>query len=123
MGLRQDGFTLIELLVVCTLMGILMSIAVPMYQSSILRAKEAALAEDLSQMREAIDKYYGDTGKYPSSLTDMVEKRYIRSVPEDPFTNSSATWAVVEAEGASGIYDVMSGSGLVGRNGTPYSEW
>ena len=109
MGLRQDGFTLIELLVVCTLMGILMSIAVPMYQSSILRAKEAALAEDLSQMREAIDKYYGDTGKYPSSLTDMVEKRYIRSVPDDPFPHSSLRGRG-RGRGASGIYDVMSGA-------------
>lgn len=122
-GLRQDGFTLIELLTVCTILGVLLSIAVPMYQNSILRTKEAALQEDLFQMRDAIDKYYADTGEYPSSLMNMVEKRYIRAVPEDPFTKSSATWVTVDAEGVSGIFDIKSGSDLVGRNGIPYSEW
>lgn len=121
--LRQDGFTLIELLTVCTILGILLSIAVPMYQNSVVRAREAALQEDLFQMRDAIDKYYADAGEYPSSIMLLVEKKYIRIVPEDPFTGSSSTWVTVDAQDASGIFDVKSGSDLVGRNDIAYSEW
>ncbi|MEE9614069.1 MAG: prepilin-type N-terminal cleavage/methylation domain-containing protein [Thermodesulfobacteriota bacterium] len=117
------GFTLIEIMVVLTLIAILASIAVPLYRNSVVKAREAALLENLYRMREAIDKYYADMDEYPPSLSELVEKKYIRTVPEDPVTKSSDTWVEVPAEEGSGVYDVHSGSELVGRSGTPYSEW
>src|SRR3990172_12573135 len=85
------GFTLIELMLVITIIGILATIALPMYQSSVTKAREAALQENLFQMRTAIDKFYADQGEYPPSLTGLVEKKYIRAVPVDPFTGSMDT--------------------------------
>lgn len=120
---RRAGFTLIELLFVITIIGILATIAVPMYQNSIIRAKEATLKDDLYHMRDAIDKYYADNGGYPLSLTAIVEKKYIRAIPEDPFTGSKDAWVAILAEEEQGIFDVKSGSDLIGRNGTAYNEW
>ena len=117
------GFTLIELMLVITIIGILATIALPMYQSSVTKAREAALQENLFQMRTAIDKFYADQGEYPPSLTGLVEKKYIRAVPVDPFTGSMDTWAEVPPEEGTGVFDIRSGSDLVGRNGVPYSEW
>lgn len=122
-GRRTAGFTLIELMMVLTIMAILLSIAIPRYMNSLVKAREAALLEDLYVMRDAIDKHYSDTGKYPSSLSALVEKKYIRVVPADPFTNSADTWVEVAAEEGEGIYDVRSGSEAVGRNDIPYTEW
>lgn len=120
---KQEGFTLIELLFVITIIGILATIAVPMYQNSIIRAKEATLKDDLYHMRDAIDKYYADNGGYPLSLTALVDKKYIRALPEDPFTGSKDTWVIILAEEEQGVFDVKSGSELIGRNGTAYNEW
>ncbi|MBI5454957.1 MAG: prepilin-type N-terminal cleavage/methylation domain-containing protein [Deltaproteobacteria bacterium] len=123
-GIRgSKGFTLLELMVVITIIGVLATIAVPMYQASITRAKEAALKEDLFEMRSSIDKHYADFGKYPESLSALVEKKYIRALPIDPFTGSDATWEAVAVLEEDGVYDVRSGSDLVGRNGVPYNEW
>lgn len=127
---RNQGFTLIELLIVMTIIGILASISVPNYRWGIIKAKEAVLREDLYNLRTTIDQFYADQGKYPDSLQDMVDKKYLHDIPKDPFTNLKDTWAVVappppgegqEVKGS--VYDVHSGSDLIGTNGTAYNEW
>jgi general secretion pathway protein G len=127
---RTSGFTLMELLVVMSIIGILAAIAVPSYQRSLIRAREAVLQEDLYQMRRAIDSFYVDKAKYPESLEELVASRYLRGIPTDPFTQSSETWETVPpepaAEGetpAGSVFDIHSGSELVGLNGIPYNEW
>ena len=128
---RKDrGFTLIELMIVMTIIGILASIAAPNYQRSVIKAREAVLMEDLYQMRRAIDAYFADHTKYPESLDALVEAKYLREIPLDPFTRAQDSWEVViptpteEGEVAEGgVEDVHSGSDLVGLNGTPYREW
>ena len=122
---RSRGFTLIELLVVMSIIATLLMIAVPRYFSSLERSKEAVLRQDLAVMRDTIDKFYGDLGRYPDSLTELVEKRYLRGVPVDPETNSSETWILVPSEDAelTGARDVQSGSEGVARDGTSYSSW
>lgn len=120
----ERGFTFIELMIVMTLIGILAAIAQPQFKQYTVRAREAVLREDLFTMREVIDQYYGDKGKYPDALEDLVSNQYIRKVPEDPFTKSEATWVTVPPdEGEGGIFDVHSGSDLIALNGTPYNEW
>jgi len=127
---RSRGFTLIELLIVMTIIGILASIAVPSYQRSVIRAREAVLLEDLYQLRNAIDSFYVDYVAYPGSLEELVEKKYLRGPPRDPFTQSDETWECVPPETSEdgevaegGCFDVRSGSDLVGLNGVPYNEW
>ena len=118
----QQGFTLIELMIVMSLIVILASIGLAVYTNSITRAKESVLKEDLFRMRDAIDQYYSDKGKYPSSLQDLVSEKYLRSIPVDPFTNSTATWQPVMDQGK-GITDVHSASSSVSSKGTAYSAW
>lgn len=120
-----SGFTLIELLVVMAIIGLLMSIAVPKYFGSVDRSKDTILRQDLTTMREAIDKYYGDTGKYPDTLDDLVTKRYLRNIPRDPVTESDTTWITVSpTNGAGGsVYDIKSGAPGNGSDGTPYIDW
>ena len=124
------GFTLIELMIVMSLIVILASIGLAVYTNSVTRAKESVLKEDLFRMRDAIDQYYSDKAKYPSSLQDLVSEKYLRSIPVDPFTNSADTWREVPAEPdptnptvQPGVYDVRSGSELKALDGTSYSEW
>lgn len=120
----NKGFTLIELMIVMTLVGILAAIAQPQFKQYTIRARETVLREDLFTMREVIDQYYGDKGKYPDALEDLVSNQYIRKVPEDPFTKSAETWVIVPPDAAEGgIFDVHSGSDLIALNGTPYNEW
>ena len=112
----QRGFTLIEMLIVISLIGILATISAPNFQRYIIRAKEASLRRTLFVLRDVIDQYYSDHGKYPDSLEDLVGEKYIRSVPRDPFTNSTSTWVIIPPEGdfgTGGVYDVHSGSYLV----------
>jgi general secretion pathway protein G len=124
---RAAGFTLLELMIVVSIIGILATIAQPMYRNAVVKAREAALQENLFVMRDAIDKYYADNEKYPESLEDLVNKKYIRGVPKDPFTGSNATWQAVQEtddKGAQvGVSDVKSGSDAVGTDGRKYSEW
>ena len=126
----EDGFTLIELMIVMSLIVILASIGLAIYTNSVTKAKESVLKEDLFRMRDAIDQYYSDKAKYPSSLQDLVSEKYLRSIPVDPFTNSADTWREVPAEPdptnptiQPGVYDVRSGSELKALDGTNYSDW
>src|SRR5918992_3872851 len=95
---RADGFTLIEVLVVITLILTLAGMALVQYQNSVRRAKEAVLRQDLFRMRDAIDQFYADKNKYPASLDELVTEKYLRTVPNDPFTNSKDTWQTVMSE-------------------------
>ncbi len=120
-----NGFTLIELLVVMSIIALLLSIAAPRYFNSVQKSKEAVLRQDLSTMRDAIDKYYGDTGQYPAQLDDLVSKKYLRQLPVDPLTDSATSWVVVSPPDAdkNGIYDLHSGAPGNGHDGTPYADW
>ena len=129
-GKKSGGFTIIELMVVISIILILISIAVPMYNQSILRAKEAVLRQDLFAMRQAIDQYTMDKAKAPQSLQDLVQEGYLREIPKDPFTDSRDTWQVVQEDvmqsidqNQPGITDVHSGANGSGSDGRPYSEW
>lgn len=122
---QKNGFTLIELLVVMAIIAILVSIAAPRYFNSVQKSKEAVLKQDLSTMRDAIDKYYSDNDKYPSELDDLVTKKYLRKIPIDPITDNASTWVVVPPSNPDqgGVFDLRSGAPGNGRDGTPYSEW
>jgi general secretion pathway protein G len=119
------GFTLIELLVVLAIIATLLSLALPRYFHSVERAREAVLRQNLATLRDALDKYYGDTGQYPNNLQDLVTRKYLRAIPVDPITESSTTWIPIPpddpAEG--GIRDVRSGAPGNGSDGTPYASW
>jgi general secretion pathway protein G len=121
----RRGFTLIELLVVMTIIGVLLTIAVPRYFRTVQRSKETVLRRDLSVIRESIDRYYGDLGQYPDALAALVDKHYIRNVPVDPFTKSAETWLVVasEDEDHPGVRDIHSGSPDNAADGSPFVSW
>lgn len=121
----NKGFTIIEMMTVIAIIGILASIAAPSFQRSIIRAKEASLRNSLFIMRDVIDQYFADHGDYPPDLEALVEKKYIRAVPLDPFTKRADTWILIppEGEGLSGVYDIHSGSYKISLYGTPYNEW
>lgn len=122
---RRHGFTLIELLVVLGIVALMLTLAVPRYFPSVDSAKEALLAENLRNVRATLDHYYGDTGRYPDSLEQLVEKKYLRSLPLDPLTNSSTSWVLVPPEDGSkgGVYNIKSGAPGTDRNGKPYADW
>jgi type II secretion system protein G len=119
------GFTLIELMVVLAIIALLLSIVAPHYAGRVTRAEETVLRENLALMRDALDQHYADAGRYPERLEDLVAKRYLRALPEDPITQRSDTWvAVPPAEPEKGgVYDVRSGAPGVGPEGRPYAEW
>lgn len=122
---RSTGFTLIELLVVLAIVALLLSVALPRYFASVETAKEAALKQNLQAVRQAIDRYRADTGRYPASLEALVQERYLRLLPQDPFTESVKTWKVVGSPNASetGMYDIRSGAPNVSRDGQRVSAW
>jgi general secretion pathway protein G len=119
------GFTLIELLVVMAIIATLLTLAVPRYFHSTDRAKEAVLKQNLAQMRESIDKYYGDRGRYPDSLDDLVSRKYLRKIPPDPITDSPLTWVTVPPDltGSGSVFDVRSGAPGTALDGSSYDKW
>ena len=127
--MRFKGFTVIELLVVLAAVGLLLAVAAPRYVQHLDAAREVALKEDLRAMRDAIDKFYGDQGRYPGALEELVTKRYLRSVPVDPLTGSASTWKIVApgngsvAPEAAGVFDVRSGAAGQARDGSQYAAW
>lgn len=122
--LTGDGFTLIELLVVLAIIAVLLTIAVPRYFHSVDRSKDVVLIENLRVVRETIDKFYGDTGRYPESLEELVERKYLRSLPRDPVTDRDDSWVLLPPEGdAKGnIYDVKSGATGQTHDGKAYKD-
>jgi general secretion pathway protein G len=126
----RRGFTLIELMIVMTIVTILVSIAVPLYQKSVLRAKESVLRQNLFTLRTVIDEYTYDKQKAPQTLDDLVSEGYLRQVPLDPMTGSNRTWKLIMEDALTsvnqtepGIFDVRSGSDKTSLEGTAYSEW
>lgn len=134
----KKGYTLIEMMIVIAIIGILATMSLPSMQRSLIRAKEATLRNTLFTLRNIIDQYYADNGNYPESLENLVEKKYMRTIPKDPFTGTFKEWILLpqpvdiededeedseEEEEAFQLYDVHSGSNLVGLNNIPYNEW
>ncbi|WP_435626535.1 type II secretion system protein [Candidatus Ferrigenium straubiae] len=121
----ERGFTLIELLVVMAIIATLLTIAVPRYFHSVEKSKEAVLHQNLALAREALDKYYGDNGKYPDSLDELVSKKYLRNLPSDPITGNSATWLIVppDTPEKGGVFDIKSGAPGSARDGSAYRDW
>ena len=130
---EERGFTLIEIIIVFTLIGILVGLGIPQYTTSVKRAREVILKEDLFQMRKLINQYYTDKGKYPVSLQTLVDEQYLRSIAIDPITKSSQTWVEVQQTLTDdelmsfdieiGIVDILSGSNEKALDGTLYNTW
>jgi len=122
---RRRGFTLIELLVVLGIIALLLTLAVPRFFPSFDSAKDTVLADNLRNTRATIDQFYGDTGRYPDTLEQLVEKKYLRAVPVDPVTESSSTWVLVPPQDGAqgGVADVKSGAPGNDRHGKPYADW
>lgn len=125
----SPGFTMIELLIVMTLVIILASVGMTQYRSSVTRAEEAVLKENLFRMRDAMDQFYADKNKWPADLAELVSEGYIREIPIDPFTKSKESWVTRTAEpdannpSATGIDNVNSGADRTALDGTRYADW
>ena len=121
----QNAFTLVELLVVMAIIATLLTIAVPRYFHSVEKSREAVLHQNLALMREMLDKYYGDNGKYPDSLEELVSRKYLRSLPSDPVTGNATTWLIVppDVPEKGGVFDVRSGAPGNARDGSAYKDW
>ena len=130
---RREGFTLIEMIIVFTMIGILVGLALPQLKNATIKARESTLKETLFTLRKLIDHYYSDKSKYPASLQALVDEKYLRKMPIDPFTDRSDTWIEVREEPSAedlaepgyqpGIVEVHSGSDRKGLDGTAYNTW
>ncbi|OYW37166.1 MAG: type II secretion system protein G [Hydrogenophilales bacterium 12-61-10] len=126
----KRGFTLVELMVVMAIIALLLALALPRYFNHLESSRETILKQDLVVMRDAIDKFHGDRGRYPNSLDELVSERYLRALPVDPITERSDTWQVVapafdeaDAGEAGELYDVKSGAPGTARDGSAYADW
>ena len=127
-GHKETGYTLLELMIVVAIAGILVTLAVPSFQRSAVKAREATLRQNLATIRTVLDQHYADQGIYPQSLEALVEAGYLRQIPNDPFTKTADSWQLIfeettEEETESGIFDIKSGSELTAIDGTAYNEW
>jgi general secretion pathway protein G len=122
-----DGFTLIELIIVLGIVALLLTIVVPRYYGSVERARDVTLRQTLAVVRDAIDKFHGDNGRYPESLEELVDKRYIKDLPLDPVTGERTTWLILAPPAAAStrgdVYDVRSGAPGAGRDGKPFRDY
>jgi general secretion pathway protein G len=123
------GFTLLEMMIVISIVLILMAVALPIYNTSILRSREAVLRQDLFTLRSVISQYTLDKQKAPQSLDDVVQAGYLRQIPNDPMTGQP-NWEVVQEDVLlavdqqdPGISDVHSASSATASDGTAYSSW
>jgi general secretion pathway protein G len=122
--MRKRGFTLIEMLVVMAALALLLSLAAPRYFEHVDRSREAVLKNNLAVMRQAVDRFRGDRGRYPEALAELVQERYLREVPLDPVTDRSDGWVIVPPPGQSqGVYDVRSAATGRSRDGSAYASW
>ena len=119
------GFTLVELLVVMAIIALLLALAAPRYFGRVEMAKETVLRENLHQMRDATDKFYGDNNRYPNNIDELVTRKYLRRIPPDPITDSEKTWVIVPPSDSQkgGVYDIKSGAPGKGKDGTAYNSW
>ncbi len=122
---RGRGFTLIELLTVMAIIALLLALALPRYFNHIDKSREVILKQDLAVMRDAIDKFHGDKGRYPESLNELVDTRYLRALPIDPITEAPNTWVILPppADETGAVYDVKSSAPGTAKDGTAFSEW
>jgi general secretion pathway protein G len=121
-GAGKRGFTLIELLVVLAILALLLTIAAPRFFSSIDQSKETVLRQNLHITRATIDKFYADQGRYPATLDELVERHYLRALPLDPVTESSATWVLIAPDSGIGVYNLRSGASGFTRAGVALGE-
>ncbi len=126
----RGGFTIIELMVVMAIVLVILSVAVPLYNKSVIRARETVLHQNLATMRAVIDEYTYDKQKAPQNLEDIVREGYLRQVPMDPMVGNNTAWKIIMEEAAAsvsqaepGIFDVRSSSEKISLEGTKYSEW
>lgn len=121
---QKNGFTMIELLAVMAIIALLLALVAPRYFKSLEHSKEVALRQDLTLMREAIGHFYGDLNRYPESLDELVQRRYLRSIPVDPITGSTDSWVAIAPPdpAQTGMYDIMSGAEGEASDGTPYNN-
>ena len=124
-GKARRGFTLIELLVVMAIIALLLALAWPRYFGHIDKSREVILKQDLAVMRDAIDKYHGDKGRYPESLDELVSAHYLRAVPIDPITEAPNAWVIVPppADETGAVYDVKSSAPGTAKDGSAFNAW
>jgi general secretion pathway protein G len=123
---RMEGFTLVEVLVVMAIVATLLTLVTPRYFAVMERSRESTLRHDLAVMRDAIDKFYSDRGVYPNALDELVSQSYLRAIPQDPMTETAATWIIVppsDPNAAGTVYDIRSGAEGQAADGSFYVEW
>lgn len=125
MNQRTHGFTLIELMITLAILATILTLAAPYYFGNVDATRESVLQEDLYLMRDAIDKHFADTGKYPDTLDDLVGARYLRKIPRDPITEKTDSWVVAAPPDPTlgAVFDVHSGAPGKARDGSLFNQW